>query len=132
MRSRATISSNAEGVGGTQRGGPERPEQSRIRVEEGRHDTCTKAVRRMRQRCHSSRCRCQFEPGPHWPCKGTFVKLIDVLVPTYVQMMQALATRSEANTSELQSLMRISYAVFCLKKKKRLNYNHQIDSTIPS
>src|SRR3546814_3759251 len=28
------------------------------------------------------------------------------------------AVRSEAHTSELQSLMRISYAVFCLKKKK--------------
>src|SRR3546814_11678486 len=28
------------------------------------------------------------------------------------------ATRSEEHTSELQSLMRISYAVFCLKKKK--------------
>src|SRR3546814_10592378 len=29
------------------------------------------------------------------------------------------AKRSEEHTSELQSLMRISYAVFCLKKKKR-------------
>src|SRR3546814_1259801 len=29
--------------------------------------------------------------------------------------------RSEEHTSELQSLMRISYAVFCLKKKKRNN-----------
>src|SRR3546814_6613818 len=29
--------------------------------------------------------------------------------------------RSEEHTSELQSLMRISYAVFCLKKKKNLN-----------
>src|SRR3546814_3223922 len=29
-----------------------------------------------------------------------------------------LPTRSEEHTSELQSLMRISYAVFCLKKKK--------------
>src|SRR3546814_4099944 len=29
--------------------------------------------------------------------------------------------RSEEHTSELQSLMRISYAVFCLKKKKRSN-----------
>src|SRR3546814_1617657 len=28
-------------------------------------------------------------------------------------------TRSEEHTSELQSLMRISYAVFCLKKKKQ-------------
>src|SRR3546814_8842366 len=34
------------------------------------------------------------------------------------------AARSEEHTSELQSLMRISYAVFCLKKKKtRKNYN---------
>src|SRR3546814_5473238 len=30
-------------------------------------------------------------------------------------------TRSEEHTSELQSLMRISYAVFCLKKKKTKN-----------
>src|SRR3546814_8214890 len=29
--------------------------------------------------------------------------------------------RSEEHTSELQSLMRISYAVFCLKKKKNIN-----------
>src|SRR3546814_3571579 len=29
--------------------------------------------------------------------------------------------RSEEHTSELQSLMRISYAVFCLKKKKKLH-----------
>src|SRR3546814_10181055 len=31
------------------------------------------------------------------------------------------AGRSEEHTSELQSLMRISYAVFCLKKKKKNN-----------
>src|SRR3546814_1376288 len=33
---------------------------------------------------------------------------------------QALVERSEEHTSELQSLMRISYAVFCLKKKKKI------------
>src|SRR3546814_8820968 len=33
--------------------------------------------------------------------------------------------RSEEHTSELQSLMRISYAVFCLKKKKRKRPNTQ-------
>src|SRR3546814_6386509 len=32
--------------------------------------------------------------------------------------------RSEEHTSELQSLMRISYAVFCLKKKKTTHYIH--------
>src|SRR3546814_3551138 len=35
----------------------------------------------------------------------------------------ALALRSEEHTSELQSLMRISYAVFCLKKKNQQTYN---------
>src|SRR3546814_6567143 len=33
--------------------------------------------------------------------------------------------RSEEHTSELQSLMRISYAVFCLKKKKTRDTTHQ-------
>src|SRR3546814_1386040 len=35
-----------------------------------------------------------------------------------------LSGRSEEHTSELQSLMRISYAVFCLKKKKIIKQNH--------
>src|SRR3546814_4434827 len=35
---------------------------------------------------------------------------------------RAFTGRSEEHTSELQSLMRISYAVFCLKKKKNTNY----------
>src|SRR3546814_3913118 len=47
---------------------------------------------------------------------------------TMLATLQKLG-RSEEHTSELQSLMRISYAVFCLKKKKRqkrinrLNYD---------
>src|SRR3546814_1623946 len=39
------------------------------------------------------------------------------------------ATRSEEHTSELQSLMRISYAVFCLKKKKKHKKIQQIQTT---
>src|SRR3546814_9065115 len=35
---------------------------------------------------------------------------------------QKKALRSEEHTSELQSLMRISYAVFCLKKKKTIRH----------
>src|SRR3546814_6443168 len=38
-----------------------------------------------------------------------------------------VCSRSEEHTSELQSLMRISYAVFCLKKKKK--YEHIIFTT---
>src|SRR3546814_2827578 len=41
--------------------------------------------------------------------------------------VRAVEPRSEEHTSELQSLMRISYAVFCLKKKK---YNNTPTRTI--
>src|SRR3546814_2072077 len=42
-----------------------------------------------------------------------------------------VAARSEEHTSELQSLMRISYAVFCLKKKKTNYYiKQQTENTI--
>src|SRR3546814_3979466 len=37
--------------------------------------------------------------------------------------LKVLKIRSEEHTSELQSLMRISYAVFCLKKKTNINTN---------
>src|SRR3546814_6059415 len=40
------------------------------------------------------------------------------LIATLLMTPQYTASRSEEHTSELQSLMRISYAVFCLKKKK--------------
>src|SRR3546814_8950325 len=37
----------------------------------------------------------------------------------FIRNNRGLEPRSEEHTSELQSLMRISYAVFCLKKKKK-------------
>src|SRR3546814_7946219 len=37
-------------------------------------------------------------------------------------VIQLVSTRSEEHTSELQSLMRISYAVFCLKKKNKKSH----------
>src|SRR3546814_6959766 len=46
--------------------------------------------------------------------------------PVEVLVAEGVATlddRSEEHTSELQSLMRISYAVFCLKKKKKKTHN---------
>src|SRR3546814_10609965 len=39
-----------------------------------------------------------------------------------------MVRRSEEHTSELQSLMRISYAVFCLKKKKKNRTNKKHDT----
>src|SRR3546814_10781268 len=56
-------------------------------------------------------------PNPEWPLRRlTF-------------MLDRLGDRSEEHTSELQSLMRISYAVFCLKKKKKTpKYNYNIQA----
>src|SRR3546814_1324454 len=47
--------------------------------------------------------------------------LVDYAWQAYVKSgwLHLKLTRSEEHTSELQSLMRISYAVFCLKKKKK-------------
>src|SRR3546814_3729623 len=50
-------------------------------------------------------------------------------LPTSEAMMST--ARSEEHTSELQSLMRISYAVFCLKKNKYENCPHTY-STLPT
>src|SRR3546814_3947014 len=46
------------------------------------------------------------------------------------QRQELLQQRSEEHTSELQSLMRISYAVFCLKKKKKKNHTNKINTKI--
>src|SRR3546814_9137825 len=50
------------------------------------------------------------------PCAGAADQKQEPPPVTYVPQLAASA-RSEEHTSELQSLMRISYAVFCLKKK---------------
>src|SRR3546814_1587359 len=49
--------------------------------------------------------------------------------PFLAQPVRASGRRSEEHTSELQSLMRISYAVFCLKKKKH-HINTHIQNTM--
>src|SRR3546814_5969101 len=48
---------------------------------------------------------------------------------TWKARVRGLLKRSEEHTSELQSLMRISYAVFCLKKKQNRENKYNIDPT---
>src|SRR3546814_5826582 len=55
-------------------------------------------------------------------------RMIGKALPQFT-LPAAVADRSEEHTSELQSLMRISYAVFCLKKKTH-NTKHQIRTHI--
>src|SRR3546814_4292526 len=51
--------------------------------------------------------------------QGTQWRALDVGKTRQIDIPETIASRSEEHTSELQSLMRISYAVFCLKKKKK-------------
>src|SRR3546814_4494558 len=57
--------------------------------------------------------------------RGFWIDLAAILLLFMIALVigwVAVQARSEEHTSELQSLMRISYAVFCLKKKKKLQY----------
>src|SRR3546814_10797475 len=52
----------------------------------------------------------------------------EVMIPMRdgVELFTVIVVRSEEHTSELQSLMRISYAVFCLKKKTKKYIKHSM------
>src|SRR3546814_10472379 len=67
-----------------------------------------------------------LRPDARWG-DGTPVSTADVVftweVGRHPRSGIANSERSEEHTSELQSLMRISYAVFCLKKKKESIYS---------
>src|SRR3546814_1206788 len=68
-------------------------------------------------------------PAQHLTGLGGYVQGHD-LVEVVVLALADLAGRSEEHTSELQSLMRISYAVFCLTKKKNsTSYSRHTNST---
>src|SRR3546814_1498797 len=53
-----------------------------------------------------------------WMDAETFMSGSTAVERGFASALLAADQRSEEHTSELQSLMRISYAVFCLKKKK--------------
>src|SRR3546814_4479561 len=61
-----------------------------------------------------------FQQNVHTLSDGCFVEGALLVAEQRLQARQPVF-RSEEHTSELQSLMRISYAVFCLKKKKYKN-----------
>src|SRR3546814_2298105 len=63
--------------------------------------------------CGLGRCRCPRRGSPS---------------PGAASRWRGSRRRSEEHTSELQSLMRISYAVFCLKKKKKTKKTQLIEN----
>src|SRR3546814_1988241 len=66
-----------------------------------------------------------------FPQSGRATKGAAKMLLAYAYLSQPTTFRSEEHTSELQSLMRISYAVFCLKKKinKTMYSNCEADCT---
>src|SRR3546814_5630899 len=64
-------------------------------------------------------------PGTAQGLQALYALLRDLAAAPQEHLFEqrVLRARSEEHTSELQSLMRISYAVFCLKKKKITTYN---------
>src|SRR3546814_3435227 len=86
--------------------------QDRMADEAARHADSIEPGRLERQQAEQAiemPLECMYAPGP--PCPDCRCDIVD---------------RSEEHTSELQSLMRISYAVFCLKKKKTLENTNKI------
>src|SRR3546814_16150750 len=87
-----------------------------------RTDTLVPYTTLFRSRNHARaekdgpRCRGR-DHRPHHPQTGRGRAALDAAMARQRRWPPA-APRSEEHTSELQSLMRISYAVFCLKKKK--------------
>src|SRR3546814_8240300 len=66
-----------------------------------------------------SRCDLVSRAGQRIPCEVVGFRGGCALAMSYGALEGVGLGRSEEHTSELQSLMRISYAVFCLKKKKQ-------------
>src|SRR3546814_1197995 len=89
-----------------------------------RTDTLFPYTTLFRSELHEGRCR----PAGAFPLQHALRDVVDLHadVPEAAPRHHLLGDdvvgqrdRSEEHTSELQSLMRISYAVFCLKKKKQ-------------
>src|SRR3546814_10684125 len=102
-----------------------------------RTDTLSPYTTLFRAQCAALLDRVPQRAGRLWPARQRLlqrrqrgVELVQLRLVRRDDQQQPAAVRSEAHTSELQSLMRRSYAVFCLKKKKkrkskRMNYRNQ-------
>src|SRR3546814_6335986 len=77
-------------------------------------------VRERRSARRHERCRCRQAGAERFEALR-----LQRVEATLGNQIRALPVRSEEHTSELQSLMRISYAVFCLKKKKYKQNNKE-------
>src|SRR3546814_4078020 len=97
-----------------------------MRISDWSSDVCSSDLKRSTSRSRRWRLRCAAKPPfGRWltnVVRGSRGRAVGgneaQLQATPRQRSEHQIRRSEEHTSELQSLMRISYAVFCLKKKK--------------
>src|SRR3546814_7639420 len=86
----------------------------------------------------STSSECRYGPGPidgtdaADPRVSPICKPSGAILPVRMpfRVTRSRLPRSEEHTSELQSLMRISYAVFCLKKNKTNKANSELNTEI--
>src|SRR3546814_1949930 len=81
--------------------------------EKHRRDAASKTDQQQRQR--------RADPRDPTMCEQPLIETLVFGDVDPVHRIENVEVRSEEHTSELQSLMRISYAVFCLKQKKETN-----------
>src|SRR3546814_8265816 len=103
-----------------------------MRISDWSSDVCSSDLRRLSsaQGRHAF-CRLSvlWNVFEQWQQTLFVLKEISILDPrTIVGVRGPVGLRSEEHTSELQSLMRNSYAVFCLKKKKIKRNSDNTDS----
>src|SRR3546814_9775266 len=90
---------------------------ARVAVDDGQHGGIARGIAMVRLRlCKRIRCGAKGEQGGNRQLEKAQSHDLE---STRFPDRSSRGDRSEEHTSELQSLMRISYAVFCLKKKNR-------------
>src|SRR3546814_10307339 len=83
----------------------------------GPGELCGEVIDRLDHQMHVDR-RADAELAQRLADRRAERQVRHVMIVHHVEVDDVGTGRSEEHTSELQSLMRISYAVFCLKKKK--------------
>src|SRR3546814_4697837 len=73
-------------------------------------------------------CRNRFRRGRIAPHRGNPCAIVAKAIPNRHAITDERRARSEEHTSELQSLMRISYAVFCVKEKPTINIAQHVQT----
>src|SRR3546814_8593902 len=101
-----------------------------VRISDWSSDVCSSDLAsRMLRTDHPQSMRNyvrMFGLQPFWATFGDMEHSVRTGLPASDGVTSGFwAYRSEEHTSELQSLMRISYAVFCLKKKKNKPHDYQ-------